>query len=251
MLEEPAPLFGAQAECGIDQALPDHDMALAEARGELRHVLQADAAAVDQVLVLTAAEGASRDGHLSELCRQPPLGVIEDERSLGHARGGTPLPAGKDHLFGLAGTQCCLALLAKDPAQGIRDVRFAGTIGTDDRSDAWLKNQGGAVQEALESLNFQLGEPRRAEVAGISGHHVGTFPARSIGLMGNLSGTGADGTIALRTEQRGWVAFGRRERPVDRSPHSSAHRATRRPARAGTTPSPPWPFHRRTVSNPD
>ena len=82
---------------------------------------------------------------------------------------------------------------------------------------AWLlvpKGLKGRVPGII-AIHQTNGKHGKDEVAGISGHRGGTFPARSIGLMGNLSGTGADGTIALWTEQRGLPAFGRRDRPVD------------------------------------
>ena len=122
VLEEPAPLFRAQAECGIDQPLPDHHMAVPETRGELRHILQADPPAIDEVVILARPEGAPRNRHLGELGRQPAFAVVEHERGLRHPGGSPSLPSGEDHLFRLAGAQRRLALLTQDPAQGIRDV---------------------------------------------------------------------------------------------------------------------------------
>src|SRR4051794_2846083 len=105
MFEESATLVCPQAQGGIDETLPYHDVTLTQARGELGDVFEADFATVDQVLVLAGAEGPPRDRNFGEGDGQPSLRVVERECGLGHASRWSSLTAAEDDLVRPLGTE--------------------------------------------------------------------------------------------------------------------------------------------------
>ncbi len=166
MLEEAAPLLRPLAEGGIDQPLTDHCVALPEGGGQQRHVFEPDPSTVDEIVVLTGAEGAPGDGDLGELDREPALAVVEGDRDLRQPGRGAPLATGEDDILRPLGTQSAVALLAQHPADGVGDIRFATPVRPDDGRDARLEREHGARGEALEAVQLQPGQTRRCRRGG-------------------------------------------------------------------------------------
>ena len=148
----------------------------------MRDILQANLAAVDEVLVLAAAEGAAGDGDLGVFGRQPVGAVVEGDRDLGHAGGRFALPAGEDDVLGLLAAQGGVTLLAEHPADAIGDVRLAGAVRSDDRGDATLEGEDGPIRETLEAMKFEPGQPRRGRFEGEARQSLGGAVDRAGGL---------------------------------------------------------------------
>src|SRR5215204_841982 len=173
MLEESTPLLGAQTQRGIDQTLPYNHVTLSEPSSKQRNVLQAHPATVDEVLVLTGSECAAGDRDFGELDRQPTVGIVEGEGGLGHASRSPALAAAEDNVFSLPGAQRMLPLLAQDPTHGVGDVRLAAPVRPDDPGNPRFEGEDGAVEEALETLNFEAGQTGSAKEGLIVGHRGG------------------------------------------------------------------------------
>ena len=181
MLEEPATLFGAQAQRGIYQTLPHDHVALAESGGEQGNVLQAHLASVDEVVVLTGPKRAAGDRDFCELGRQPAFGVVESQGRFGHASRGPAVTAAENDVFGLLGAKRVLPLLAQDPAHSVGHVRLSAAVRPHDPGDSRLEREDGAVEETLEALNFEAGQTGSAKKGLVVGHRGGA-PGNDTGV---------------------------------------------------------------------
>ena len=138
-------------------------------------VLEADLAAVDQVLVLAAAEGAAGDGDLGELDRQPAGAVVEGDGDLGHPGRGLAVAAGEDDVLGLLAAQARRGSARRAPsgrASAMFDLPlpFGPTIAVMPGS----KTEDGPAGEALEPVQL---EPGQAGRRGAHGRHRRLPPA--------------------------------------------------------------------------
>ena len=95
-----------------------------------------------------------------EVDRQQAVGVVEDERDVGHALGGALLRAGPDDVLGLARAERA-ALLAERPAERVGEVALARAVRPDDRADAAAELDVGPLGERLEALEAEREEARR------------------------------------------------------------------------------------------
>ncbi len=158
MLEEPTSFLRALTERGIDQTLTDDGVALTEGRGQEGDILEADPATIDEVLIVATPVGAARDRDLSELARQPLLFVVEGHDDLSEPGRCPTLATGEDHVFRFFRAECIRTGLAEHPADGIGDVRLAGSVGPDDCRDAWFEHERRFRGKAFEPVQVEPGE---------------------------------------------------------------------------------------------
>ena len=153
LLDEGTALLGAALQNGVELALADDGMRiLTQARivQDVLNVHQAARARVDEVLAFARAIHAPGDGDLVKVDGQHMVRVIEHQRDLGDTHRLARRRAREDDvLHGLA-AQLLGALLAQDPQNRVRDVRFSRAVGTDDDGQARLKRHMGAVGKRLE-----------------------------------------------------------------------------------------------------
>ena len=152
---------GRRARRLVDHALADEqEGVLGEVRGveQVDEVLQSDALAIEQVVVLAGAIQPPAELDDAVLDRQEPVAVVERELHVGHPDGRPLLRAGPDDVLGLARPKRP-ALLAERPAQGVREVALAGAVRADDRADPGSEPDLGAVGKRLEALQPDGQEP--------------------------------------------------------------------------------------------
>ncbi len=104
-LEQRPPFLGSQRQRLVDHALADEqERVVGQVRAieQVDEVAQADALLVEEILVLAAAEQPAAELEDLEVDRQQSIGVVEDQRDVGHALRGTLLRPGPDDVLGLA-----------------------------------------------------------------------------------------------------------------------------------------------------
>src|SRR5690606_24829825 len=167
--------------CSSDLSLLDDGVGLHADAGvhqQILHVAQADHVAVDEVLALTRPVQAPR--HL-DVAGQDDVGQVRHRlleflldrlarrRLRPHARDDaaqleldlrgvrrTPrITAGEDDVLHPFAAQAAGALLTQHPGDGIDDVALAAAVWTDDRGDATVEGEVGAVRKALETRYFE------------------------------------------------------------------------------------------------
>ena len=143
----------------VDLALADDGITLTAHAGiheQLRHVFQADGLAVDVIFALAAAVVAAGDGYLALLHgREDVLRVVDDQRHLGKTHLGTLFRAAENDVLHLGAPEALGALLAHDPADGVRNVGLAGAVGAHDGGDVLAKIQDRLIRKGLEALDLQ------------------------------------------------------------------------------------------------
>ena len=153
LLDEGATLLGAALQNGVELALADDGMRiLAQARivQDVLNVHQAARTRVDEVLAFARAIHATGDGDLVKVDGQHMVRVIEHQRDLGDTHRLARRRAREDDILHGLAAQLLGALLAQDPQNRVRDVRFSRAVWTDDDGQARLKRHMGAVGKRLE-----------------------------------------------------------------------------------------------------
>ena len=147
---------------------------------QVLEVAQPHALLVEQVVVLAAAVQPAPELEHAVLHRQQPVGVVEDERHVGHALGAALLGARPDDVLALADAERA-ALLAERPAERVREVRLARAVGPDHRADPGPELDQGPLGERLEALDAE------AEEAGRGGHDAGSPSASGVRRVDRLA----------------------------------------------------------------
>ena len=158
LLKDLAALVALAGDDLCNAPLPDDRVPVAAETGvhkQLVDVAQAARLAVDGIFALAAAVIAAGDHALGVFGVEDTGAVIENERHLCKAHGAALFRAAEDDVLHLAAAQRLRALLAHDPQDGIRYVRLAAPVRTDDRRDLLVKIQARLVRKGLEALNLQ------------------------------------------------------------------------------------------------
>ena len=164
VLEERPPLLGPQRECLVDHALADEqERVVGEVGGieQVDEVAQPDPLLVQEVVVLARPVEPPPELEDAVVDRQQPVGVVEDDRHVGHADRGSLVGSGEDHVLRLAAPKRP-PLLAQRPAQGVGEVALAGAVRPDDRADPAAELDERPLGERLEAVEAQREEPRRS-----------------------------------------------------------------------------------------
>src|SRR5215212_226536 len=74
-----------------------------------------------------------------------------------------------------------LSLLAQDPAHSVGDVRLAAPVRPHDPGDTRFEGEDGAVEKALETLDFEAGQAGSAKEGLVVGHRGGA-PGNDTGV---------------------------------------------------------------------
>ena len=162
LLEQRPTFLRPERQRLVDHPLPDEqERVVRQMRGieQVDQVAQPDPALVEQVVVLARAIQPATEFEDAELDRQQAVGVVEDERDVGHPLRRPLLRAGPDDVLRLARPEGP-TLLAERPAQGIGEVALARPVGADDGADAGAEFDARPLGERLEAL--QSGGPAGA-----------------------------------------------------------------------------------------
>src|SRR5688500_16284453 len=92
------------------------------------------------------------------------------------------MAATEDNVLGLPGAKCVLPLLTQDPAHGVGHVRLAAPVRPYDPGDPRLEREDGAVEEALETLDFEAGQTGERK--------EGLTTVQRAGALGKQTGVG-------------------------------------------------------------
>ncbi|MDI2023248.1 hypothetical protein PJL18_03796 [Paenarthrobacter nicotinovorans] len=164
--EAPA-VFGRSVQDAVQLALAnDHVHFAAETgiREEFLDVQQPARRTVDGVFGTTGAKEGAGNGYFAVLDGKRVVRVVDGQRHMGPAKWRAARGSGEDDVFHFSAAQCFCALLAHDPGQRIHHVGFAGSIGTDDGSDAGLEVERRGRRKRLESADGQTFQMQGASV---------------------------------------------------------------------------------------
>ena len=152
--EHGATIFRTTAQDQVDLALLHDGIAAAtDARvhEKVVDVPQAARRFVEQVFAFSIAEDPARHANFLVVRAEVLRASAEGEGNFRHADRRARVRAAEDNIRHLATTQGLRRLFAQAPADGVKDVRFAATVRTDHRSDAFVKFQVRLVDERLKT----------------------------------------------------------------------------------------------------
>ena len=162
LLEDPSPVDGIGGKYGVDPSLlEDRVAATAQPRIEeqFTHVLEAHAAAVDQILTIAALEHAPGDLHLLAAADEGPTAVVQHDGRLGHAERRPARAALEDDVGHLLAAHGSRALLAEHPSQGVDDVALTAAVRSDDtRQGVASELEDRTVGKGLETKQLETME---------------------------------------------------------------------------------------------
>ena len=165
LLHELPAVLRLRGEHLLDLALPDdrvHRGAEPDVREQLDEVGSAHRGTVDEVLALRAADEPSRDRDLAEVERGPRAVLVrEHELDLAVLRGLTVAAAGEEDVVRLLRTELRRRQRARRPDDGVRDVRLARPVRTDDHRNALLELQLERLGERLEAADAERAQVHR------------------------------------------------------------------------------------------
>ncbi len=97
------------------------------------------------------------------------VGIDEVQRDFGHSGGFALTRAGKDDIFHARAAQGFCRLLAEHPGNGIGDVRFSATVGTNDGRNAIARElEFRAIAKRFEAQNLDLLEFKQVQLLACS-----------------------------------------------------------------------------------
>ena len=208
-LEEFAPVVRAVGQERVDHAALDHHTTVGtESRpaDEVVDVAQAAGSPVQEVLAFAGAREAACDDHFCERNGELAVGVLKMQRHFREvyrpARRG-PL---EDDFLHLRAAQEPRPLLAEHPAHGIRHVRLATAIWTDDGCDSRAEVEVRGIRERLEAVQLELGQPHLEGSPGPEGDHrlhssVAHGGSQLRGLRRRLERPGVDPNASVILQQ--------------------------------------------------
>ena len=142
----------------VDTALADIGIALSAQAGIHEHLVdiaQAGRLTVDIVFAVAAAIIAAGDHDLIGIVSQGTVGIIQSQRCFCKADRSTLLRTAKDHVLHLGTAEGFGTLLAHDPKDRVRNIRFTGAVGTHDGGDIVAKADQRLIRKGLKALYFQ------------------------------------------------------------------------------------------------
>ena len=82
------------------------------------------------------------------------LGIIQHQRNLGKSHLVALSGAAENYILHLGAAKALDALLTHDPKDRIGNIRFAGTVGSNDGSDIITETDEGFIGEGLKALHL-------------------------------------------------------------------------------------------------
>ena len=158
-LEHRTAVFGFRRKNLVDLALSHHRVGCrADARAHEKplYVLQSAADLIDEILAAAVAVYAARDRHFVVFGTELLLAVGERDGNFAKTKGFARVGTIKHHVGKLRAAQRRRALLAKHPANGVGNIRFAASVRTHNGDHAGLKSEPGLVRKAFEAENIKL-----------------------------------------------------------------------------------------------
>ena len=116
--------------------------------------VKAAGAAIHQVLALTRAVDAARDGHLVVVDGELVVAVVQRDRNISKTQGFPEFRSGEDDVLHGRPAELLDALLPEHPPDGVRDVAFAGSVRSHDGGDAVVELEYHFVGKGLEALDL-------------------------------------------------------------------------------------------------
>ena len=223
LLEERPALLGPERERLVDHPLADEQEGVV---GQVRRieqvdeVAQPDPALVQEVVVLARAIEPPTELEDLEIDREEAIGVIEDERDIGHPLGGPLLRPGPDDVFRLARSERT-TLLAERPAQRVGKIALARAVRADHGADPRPELDIRPLRERLEPVEAQRQETRlcgarevghNPPTAGASAGSVAAWSASSAWLAASVSAARRDGPAPSPTSSSSTQTSTRNER---------------------------------------
>ncbi len=158
LLEHDPALLGLRRKDLVDLALR-HDRVTGATHAGVHEkfldVLQAAGLAVEIIFAESVAGDAAHDLDLVEIAAELFLTIGQQQRDLGKLRRLAGVDALEDDILHLAPAEGLRALLAQHPADGVRDVALAATVGADDGRHTGLETEGCVVGEAFKAVEFE------------------------------------------------------------------------------------------------
>ena len=158
LLEQLPALAGRADDDVLDVVLVDDRVRVdgQTCRGEhVDQVAAADACAVEEEVALAVAFHSSLDRDFLVVDRQPAGAVVEDHRDLGEGGSGASLAARVDNLLHLLAAEVARLAGAKDPFNGVDDVRLARTVWADDGGHSAVELDLGLPGKRFEAQQLQ------------------------------------------------------------------------------------------------
>ena len=184
VFEDDAAFVGSLQDQFVDRSLADDRVAVRtqpSVQQQLGDVLKPHARAIEQVLAVSRAVQPAGDAHFGILDRQAAVGVVEDERDLGHAQRLPRRRAREDHLLRLARPDRLRRLLAEHPQHAIGNIGLAGTVRADDDDDAGQELGRSASREGLEADELEaLQEQGRGQTRVVYQHWEQSLRPRGV-----------------------------------------------------------------------
>ena len=160
LFDERAALFGLQAQCLVNGTLANEEETVLGKTGAIEQLVEiskANLLAIEQVLLATAAIGATSNFDFGKWKVKEPIVVGDGERNLGEAGRGIRSKRVEEVIF--AGSEKRRPLgLAECPAQGIDDVRLTAAVWPNDCCDPWGEGDGRLVGKGLEAAQSYFTE---------------------------------------------------------------------------------------------
>ena len=142
----------------VDFPLPDDRVALSAQAGvhkQLMDVPEPTGLAVDIVFTFAASIVAAGHHDLALLPGKPSFRIVQCQRDLRISHRFSLERTAENHVLHLAAAQRLGGLLPHDPADGVGNIRFSASVGSDHRSDRLAKGQDRLIRKGLESLELQ------------------------------------------------------------------------------------------------
>jgi len=156
-----AAIFGAGRKHTLDFALLDQAVGVGSNSGSSEDrpdVFKPSSFSVDQILGFATAINPACDVDLFGVVSEDLLGVVQNDRCSCRVGGATGVGSAgtfEDHVGHVFAAQTFCALLTKDPLDGVDDVRFSRSVGTDHDGDPGWKFESSFVSEALKPTEFK------------------------------------------------------------------------------------------------
>ena len=157
LFEHGAPLDTGALQKRFDAPLFDNGVALrAEPRpaDEIAEIFETARLPVNEIFGFAASIDAAREVDFVGVEREPALAVVERERNFRGSERGPGRRAVKDDVGHFVAAEPFRALFPQRPFNSVDYVRFARTVRTDERADAFVEFEARSIGKTFETVQF-------------------------------------------------------------------------------------------------